>query len=288
MTVAARAVGARGCRRRGLFGGLAAAVAVDPVPRGSGLAPSDELADRPPDRYGTLLYTLVGVVVLWNRPGHGIGRVVDRSSDLASRRPSSSRFSRTGVGLPGAFGLASQAIVFVGWIAGGSLLVVWFPDGHRTSRLGGLVEVILLAATIGLIVTSSRDDLPADLALGPVPGRSLRGGRYRRVRRSRASPTSDRSMDLAIRYRRADVVAATQMRWVLAAEAVSLTLLIAFGLFGGEQAWSVHRVVRQHGPAGPGHRDRDHPLSPLRDRPDRQPVHHLRRPHGRPVRRVRG
>lgn len=217
-----------------VFGGLAGAVAVIPQL----VEPErqfDDLLLGVVLGYGAMLYVLVGVVVLWNRPGNGIGRVailigLGFSSGIILS------YLEARLGLSGAIGLASQAVIFVGWIAGGSLLVVWFPDGHRTSRLGGLVEVMLLAAVIALIVTSSRDDLPADLAYGTstaglftlvdVVGFGGLGLAY-----------FGSFADLALRYRRAGAVAATQIRWVLAAEAVSLSLLIGFGLFGSTQDW---------------------------------------------------
>lgn len=232
--------GARIGRRRL---GLAAATGLAVVSGAVAVIPPLVEPERPFDDvllgvitgYGALLYVLVGVVVLWNRPGNGIGRValligLGFSSALILS------FLEVRLGLSSAFVLASQAVIFVGWIAGGSLLVVWFPDGHRTSRLGGLVEVTLVAAVVGLIVTSSRDDLPADFAysastvglfaLADVVGFGGLGLAY-----------LGSFVDLALRYRRADVVAATQMRWVLAAEAVSLTFLIGLGLFGGTQDW---------------------------------------------------
>lgn len=216
------------------FAILAAAVAVIP-PLVEPEHPFDDLLIGIVIASGAMLYVLVGVVVLWNRPGNGIGRVAILIG-LGFSSAIILSYLEARLGLSGAIGLASQAVIFIGWIAGGSLLVVWFPDGHRTSRLGGLVEVSLVAAMIGLVVTSSRDDLPADLAYGAstaglftlvdVVGFGGLGLAY-----------FGSFADLALRYRRADPVAATQMRWVLAAEAVSLSLLIGFGLFGGTLDW---------------------------------------------------
>lgn len=213
---------------------LAAAVSIVPplVDSADGV---DDLLVGVVIAYGAVLYVLVGVVVLWSRPGNGIGRLAILIG-LGFSQAIFLAYLDAWLELPSAIGIASQAVILVGWIAGGSLLVVWFPDGRRTSRLGGFVEVVLVVAVIGIIVTSARDELPSAIAYGTasaglfdwisILGFGGLGLAY-----------LGSFVDLALRYRRADVVASTQMRWVLAAEALSLSLLICFGLFGEGQDW---------------------------------------------------
>ncbi len=181
--------------------------------------------------YGASLYTLVGVAVLWRRPGHGIGRLsliiglAFTTSVLLTIVPGPRQL--TDIGLALAMGLA-----FTGWIIGGSLLVVWFPDGHRTSRLGGLIELILVVTVIGLVLSSSRDDVaPTGVLVGLFDVADVLG--FPGLLLVYLGAVAD----LGLRYRQADDVRRTQMRWVIAAEGLTLLTIIGFFALGTIFEW---------------------------------------------------
>jgi hypothetical protein len=127
----------------------------------------------------------------------------------------------------------AEGLTFVGWVVGGSLLVVRFPSGDRTSRLGAFVEGVLLIAVASLVLASVLSDDGGDAYRGLEPllaiASALGFGGILVV-------YVGALLDLARRYRRADVISRTQMRWVLAAEAVSVALAIALAVFGDEFA----------------------------------------------------
>ena len=185
--------------------------------------------------YGVLLYTFVGVVVLWRRPGHGIGRlaltigltfvvgILLSTLDLPRQ-------------LAGFVANLSDGFTLVALVVGGSLIVVRFPDGDRTSRLGALVELTLVLSVVGLMVTGVRDDLLRAFADSAV-GRPLF---------EIASVVGITGVilaylvafaDLGLRYRRADDLRQTQMRWVLAAEGLVVLAIILFTVFGSTYEW---------------------------------------------------
>jgi hypothetical protein len=176
--------------------------------------------------YGTLAYSFVGITVLWRRPGHGIGRLaltigiafaivpILRALLPAASGPGPLRpVYDIGIGVTDALPIA--ALFF-----GGILMIVWFPDGHRTSRIGGLVELILagaIAATLasGLGLISLGDDVMFGAVVAGFAGAWI---------------------DLAIRYSRADQLRRAQIRWVLGAVAMNVVLaLLVFGPASGDE-----------------------------------------------------
>jgi MFS family permease len=196
------------------------------------------MSDVYPGVGGTLAFTLVGIVILWRRPGHGIGRLtlaigqmfavgagINAGIILLNPRWGASSVMR-------AFGdVVSQGLIGSALVAGMVIVVVWFPDGRRSSRLGAVVEVLvglavastLVGALIGWFVERSDAAVVDPRVLDATGGLAAV---------ALLLSLGLALLDIALRYRRADPVRRAQIRWVLAASATSaglLALLIAFG-----------------------------------------------------------
>ena len=187
---------------------------------------------------GTLAFTLVGVVILWRRPGHGIGRLtlaiglmfaagagINAGIILFNPRWGTAAVIR-------AFGDAvSQGLIASALVAGMVIVVAWFPDGRRSSRLGAVVEVLIALAIASTVV-------------GALIGWLVGGSDGAEVDPRVLDATSGFSavtlllslalalLDIALRYRRADPVRRAQIRWVLAASATSVGMLVLLFAFG--------------------------------------------------------
>jgi hypothetical protein len=204
--------------------------------------------------YGSLTYAFVGVVVLWRRPGHGIGRLalvigMAFAAGIYLTVISAVWHPTTGVQsildgpqqlLFDVVSLISSVFVIGGLVLGASLLVTWFPEGHRTSRLGALVEVILVIAVLAGVVASLRDPIlqqirwsAAKEAVFTVALTISIGGL--------ALAYFGAFLELGLRYRHEDPLRRTQMRWVWAAEGVSVVATVGLFVFGDrfESLWSI-------------------------------------------------
>jgi len=176
--------------------------------------------------YGAILYVLVGVVVLWQRPGQGVGRLslaiglAFAVSILARIMPGPQQLTDIGQGL-------STALAGLGWFVGGSLLVVRFPDGQRTSRLGASLELILVVAIIGTAIASSKEGVRPSGVLASLYDIANAVGFAGLVLVYLGAV-----VDLGLRYRKTDDLRRTQMRWVLAAEGLIPLAILAFVAFG--------------------------------------------------------
>jgi len=210
---------------------------------GQSLQPSRRGAatdDLYPGVGGSLAFTLVGLLILWQRPGHGIGRLtlaiglmfaagagINAGITLFNPRWGTASAIRA-VG-----DVVSQGLIVMALVAGMVIVVVWFPDGRRSSRLGSVVEVLVglavaitvLGALIGWLVERSGgaafDPWVLDVATSVSTAALLMS-------------LALALLDIVLRYRRADAVRRAQIRWVLAASATTVGLL-ALLLFFGEQ-----------------------------------------------------
>jgi len=127
--------------------------------------------------------------------------------------------------------VVSQGLIGIALVAGMVLVVVWFPDGRRSSRLGAAVEALIGIALASIVVGA---------VIGWLAERSDGAGLDPRV----LDATTGLSVaalllslalalvDIARRYRRADPVRRAQIRWVLAASATSVGLLLSLVVFG--------------------------------------------------------
>ncbi len=200
--------------------------------------------------YGCWMYTFVGVTVLWRRPGHGIGRLaltiglaftfgVLLTTLAALWHPTTgvqSVLARPQQLLFDVAELVSSLLVVTGLVLGTSLLITWFPDGHRTSRLGAVVEAVLVAGAASALLAGLRDPILRTIGWSQtrqdVFGLAEAIGVALIVLAYIAA-----FVDLGLRYRVADVVRRTQMRWVLGAEATTLLATAALLLFGNGVDW---------------------------------------------------
>lgn len=119
--------------------------------------------------YGVVVYAGVGILVLWRRPGHGIGRLtlligmafsvaVILQFAFGTLLPRGSILELTTGSLRSvleALDTLTNFLTAASLFLGGTLLIAWFPDGHATGRPGkavhGLVAVTgALALLMGL------------------------------------------------------------------------------------------------------------------------------------------
>jgi hypothetical protein len=187
---------------------------------------------------GSLAFTLVGLVILWRRPGHGIGRL---TLAIGLMFAAGAAINAATLLLNPRWGMASviraladvvsQGLIVSALVAGMVIVVIWFPDGRRSSRLGAVVEVLVgialastaVGALIGWLVERSDGAELDPRVLDAANGLSAAA-----LLLSLALAL----LDIAQRYRGADLVRRAQIRWVLAASATTvglLALLFAFG-----------------------------------------------------------
>ena len=200
--------------------------------------------------YGVLLYSFLGVVVLWRRPGHGIGRLavtialflaVGLLLTVLAHYGPPTEGVRTILDRPLQFAVDVSALLSEVLLAGGlllsaSLLLVWFPDGHRTSRLGAIIEVTLIVSVVALVVASLKEPVLREIRWSAAKEAAFDGAAVIGVA-GIAFAYLGAWVDLGLRYRRADDTHRTQMRWVWSAEGVSLACGVALVVSGGAFDW---------------------------------------------------
>ncbi len=188
---------------------------------------------------GPLLFTSVGVVILTRIPGQGVGRlaliiglVLSVSASLTFAITLVDPPGSVQVLLPGLAGTvlevvttASVAIPSIALFVGGTLLVVWFPDGRPSSRIGVAAEVLLAVGILAAIASAAKE--PVVRALGYSPAlEALFDSALGLAFLALIGAYGLAILDLTRRYRSSDAVRRTQMRWVLGAVIVEVTLTI--------------------------------------------------------------
>lgn len=176
--------------------------------------------------FGGPIFSFIGSLILHRRPGHGIGRLmlvigVALSATLAATLilqtidPFGFRLGP----IVEIVGVATSATVNLAILAGSLVLIVWFPDGHRTSRLGLLVEAMVVAYAFFAIIIGS--------FVGEIDERINAA-----VFMTLIAMYVVAFVDLLRRYRRSDRVRQAQIRWVLAGAGMTcvfIALMLAFG-----------------------------------------------------------
>jgi hypothetical protein len=211
--------------------------------------------------YGSIVYTSVGAVILWRRPGHGIGRIA-LATGLVFTLSAAVQIVLSVAGFhdpvqpyrpPLVMTAAAIATGLVELLTSSSLIlsailiVAWFPDGRRTSRLGLLVQALLLIAGAAFLVSFGATqampavgwsallqglvDIPAAIGAVGVMAAYVSAG-----------------LDLGLRYRSAGPIDRLQMRWVVAAVAggwAGTIAIVAFGSVVGElwQLWILSTML---------------------------------------------
>ena len=182
-------------------------------------------------------FAFVGVVVLWQRPGHGIGRLalaialmfalstlLETGLEIANPRWGFARVIRA------VAEIVSTMLSNLATVGGGLILVVWFPDGRRTSRLGLVVEVLVVLIVVATVVTSVGEDVAKRLALPDVVFEIIEAMQAAFALIIVAVVLA--TLDLMIRYRTADPVRRTQIRWVLAGSMGTIVSFVVVAVAG--------------------------------------------------------
>lgn len=215
---------------------------------GTGLVLAGAEADRPSDILATLAYvvvgslsfTVVGAIILVRRPGHRIGRLMIAMGvtlALGQAVPDIIDALAPAIVPPGSIAAAILAsgpeAGMLAIVLGAALLIVWFPDGRTSSRLGTVAQT--LAAALAITQVARIVD-PSVLAQSEV-GFVLIIGAYALA-----------LIDLVARYRRSDSVRRTQIRWVLASGSVTTALVVGILATGDRidwiwQAWLMSTIL---------------------------------------------
>jgi hypothetical protein len=174
--------------------------------------------------------TSVGALILWRRPGHRMGRLLIAvgvlfgataalSAVTAIVDPTGSRFGR----LTAIANVSRELLGTVSLLVGSIVVVVRFPSGRRTSRLGLVIEVLVASAVfemaLGRMVPAVDEWLGS---VGILPGLV-------------AYPLA--VVDIVVRYRHAAAVERAQFRWLIAAATVPGALVVLMLMFGGRADW---------------------------------------------------
>lgn len=189
--------------------------------------------------FGVLAYTGVGILILWNRPGHGIGRLTlaiglgFSLSIILQATLGSLVFARVEwplardllVAVRGGARALAEALPPAGIWAGGVLLISWFPDGRPTGRAGAIVVglviiLVLIAATLAL-------GEPLLRLVGAPPAQEPPLLLASLATMCLLLAFAVAVADLVGRYRGADPVRQAQIRWVAAAAGLCAVLTIA-------------------------------------------------------------
>ncbi len=176
---------------------------------------------------GPAVSAAVGALILWRRPGHRMGRLLvavglmfAASAGIGTVTTAVDPFGFRFPGITPALVVLGEALSSASLLIGSLSVIVRFPTGRRTSRLGLVVELML----VGVILAQ----MLAEVAPGTDRRRRVRrlaGG----LRRLPAGRPRHRP-----RYRRAAAVERAQFRWLIAAATVTGVLVILMLLFGNQ------------------------------------------------------
>lgn len=183
---------------------------------------------------GPLIATTVGAVILWRRPGHHMGRLLvavglmfAASAGIGTLTtavdPAGIRFPR----ITPALVVAGEALGSLALLIASVSVIVRFPTGRRTSRLGLVVELLFVVV---LVLQLLAEAVPA---LVPVVEGVASFGAFGTF------PLA--AVDIALRYRRAAPIERAQFRWLIAAATATGVLVIVMILFGSqyEDLWTI-------------------------------------------------
>jgi hypothetical protein len=192
------------------------------------------------------LYVAVGWLILARRPGHGIGRVASAVGAgfagvgiLSTALALWERPMWSGPLVRAAYDVLHGTSAFlpaVCLLIGNLLLIAWFPDGRRASRLGRLAEGLVAATLLALVLSGAREII-RDRTGYSMAGEELIGRIELLTYGLFAAAYGVALIDLVRRYRRSDRMARAQIRWLLAAAALAAVLGLVAALAPGGPWW---------------------------------------------------
>jgi hypothetical protein len=172
----------------------------------------------------------VGALILWRRPGHAMGRLLATVGlmfgasaalrlVLAELDPFGMRFPHVTTWVA----LFADILSTTSLLIGSVFVVVRFPSGRRTSRLGLVVELLVLSVIPAMVLAHVVPALAVPLqAVATVPA-------------FLAYPLA--VVDIAARYRAAPALERVQFRWLIAAASVTGILVVLMMVAGDQFEW---------------------------------------------------
>jgi hypothetical protein len=179
----------------------------------------------------SIVTTAIGALVLWRRPGHAMGRLLAGVGVLfgasaaitvvvSTVDPFAMRFPT----ITGVLRVVGEVMRTVSQVAGSLFVIVRFPSGRRTSRLGTVIEVMLVVAMGGLILSQVMPSVSATIQEATSIAMFL------------AFPLA--AVDVVLRYRRAVPLERVQFRWLIASAGVSGVLVVLVIVVGDPWLWN--------------------------------------------------
>jgi hypothetical protein len=174
--------------------------------------------------------TAIGALILWLRPGHAMGRLLAGAGLLFGAGaaislivsvvdPFGMRFPR----ITPVLMVVGEVMSTVSLVAGSLIVIVRFPSGRRTSRLGLAIEAMVVVAIGGLILSE----------LLPMVSPPLRESTS--IPLLLAYPLA--AVDVILRYRRASSLERVQFRWLIASATVTAVLVVLMLTVGAQVPW---------------------------------------------------
>jgi hypothetical protein len=192
------------------------------------------------------LYVAVGWVILASRPGHAVGRLslsigagfaivalLTALLELVERPLWSGPVVRA------LYDILLGTTTFLPALClllGNLVLVIWFPDGRRLTRLGRLAEGLAAATLVFLALAGAREVI-RDRTGYSMAGEELIGWIDTMAYGLFGGAYGVALVDLVRRYRRSEQVTRAQIRWLLAAAALAAALGIAVVLVPDGPWW---------------------------------------------------
>jgi hypothetical protein len=179
----------------------------------------------------SIVTTAIGALVLWRRPGHAMGRLLAGVGVLfgasaaitvvvSTVDPFAMRFPT----ITGLLRVVGEVMRTVSQVAGSLFVIVRFPSGRRTSRLGTVIEVMLVVAMGGLILSQVMPSASATIQEATSIAMFL------------AFPLA--AVDVVLRYRGAAPLERVQFRWLIASAGVSGVLVVLVIVVGDPWLWN--------------------------------------------------
>jgi hypothetical protein len=174
--------------------------------------------------------TAIGALILWRRPGQAMGRLLAGvgllfaasagiSLVVSAVDPFGMRFPT----ITRVLTVIAEVMSTVSLVAGSLFVIVRFPSGRRTSRLGLVIEGLIGVAISGLILSQVVPSIPTTFQEATSIPLFL------------AYPLA--AVDVVLRYRRAATLERVQFRWLIASATVTGVLVVLMLTVGDQVPW---------------------------------------------------